>query len=128
MPYNWNNYLSLAEELHNSDLMQSDCEAIKRTVISRSYYAAYHHARINAEKTGYEYNNKKRGSTHDQVREWIDAYEPNYANLLGKLYELRVDADYYDYEEMEGNPYRFAEQALTYAKEIITQLHLSSPE
>jgi uncharacterized protein (UPF0332 family) len=130
MVYNWNNFLSLAEELHNSSGMQSDCEAIERTAISRSYYAAYHYARINAEETGYEYNRQKRGSVNDQVREWIEAYDTNSANLLSKLYEYRINADYYDEfdEDLEADPARIAEAAIIYAKQIITELHLSSSE
>lgn len=45
MPFNWNNYKELAEELS-----KRDDEASKRTAISRLYYAVYWQARNLLEK------------------------------------------------------------------------------
>ena len=43
MPFDWNNYLTLAEELAS----RND-EASKRTSISRAYYSAFHDAMVRA--------------------------------------------------------------------------------
>jgi hypothetical protein len=57
MPFDWNSYFTLAEELANRD-----DEASKRTSVSRAYYAAFHDAMIRVERN---FGAKQGGTSHD---------------------------------------------------------------
>jgi hypothetical protein len=46
MPFDWNDFLTLAEEL-----AARDDQASKRTAISRAYYSVFHAANARAERT-----------------------------------------------------------------------------
>jgi uncharacterized protein (UPF0332 family) len=126
MLFDWNNYLALAEELHKTSCILTDNESVQRTSISRSYYAAYHHAYAYVEMKGCE-ELKGNGTDHKIVQDWVDIDEPELASVLGRLRKYRRNADYYEeFNEGLEDPAKMAEKAIIYAKQIINQLHLSS--
>ena len=91
MPFDWNNFLSLAEQL-----ALNDNDASKRTAISRAYYCVYNLAFARAESTVGE---KPRRATYHQWcwDQYIGTDDPG-CRQLGitgqRMKESRVRADY----------------------------------
>jgi uncharacterized protein (UPF0332 family) len=91
--FNWGEYLTLAQYLLNND-HQASQEAIYRTVVSRSYYAAFRQARDVAER---RYKLKVEHGEQDH-RNTIEIYRTyNREDISKKLWLLkkwRVSCDY----------------------------------
>lgn len=118
--FNWQQFLTLAEELHTSQIINLPKEASERSAISRAYYAAFHAALDFAEDKGY--NPKFTGDDHADVREYIDQISTDLSTDLGRLHKSRCNADYDN--QLETEPARMAAKALTTAKRIITQIEI----
>jgi uncharacterized protein (UPF0332 family) len=90
MPFDWNNYLVLAE-----DLAQHADEASKRTSVSRAYYSAFHDAMARAERNC---GPKQGGNSHDWCWNRYIYCCGNVCNQLGidgnRLKAKRHQADY----------------------------------
>jgi hypothetical protein len=96
MPFDWNQYLTLAKNLSTAAVTD---EASLRSAVSRSYYAAFKLAMERAERNGYRSKFDETGGSHDQL--WA-LYGRNDKNadcvrlgLLGpRMKRRRVIADY----------------------------------
>lgn len=91
MPFDWKNFLSLAEVLAaNND------DASKRTAISRAYYCVYNLAFARAETT---VRPKPRGERYhqwcwNQYKRTVDPTCQQLGNTGERMKRLRVKADY----------------------------------
>jgi uncharacterized protein (UPF0332 family) len=114
LPFSWGDFLTCAESL-----LKNGDEASRRTAISRSYYAAYHGARIYVTAVhGAELG--RNHQAHKQVCEELRATnrtpEQRLAADLEQLRNQRVKADYRT--RFQGNLKREAEFALTTARSM----------
>lgn len=98
--FDWDEYLQLAEELHESD-SPSVGEASERTATSRAYYAAFHRALEYAPK-------RVRTARRDKHRKLIDHYKKGHSKTeraVGRQLEmLRDNRNAADYEDDIGGP------------------------
>lgn len=103
MSFNWNNYLVIAKKIEASTEGKSDNgnnEALKRTAISRVYYAMFHLAVLYA-KNNFGYAPSKSGpnQSHSDVRA---EYQKRLRNpdhqevkkILTRMHKARIDSDY----------------------------------
>jgi|WetSurMetagenome_2_1015567.scaffolds.fasta_scaffold1435332_1 hypothetical protein len=96
MPFIWKDYFDLAVFLQTNNLHPISDEATKRSAVSRSYYAAFCHARNYArDKFGFKPTYTERD--HYDIREF---YRPrrltNVSAILNRLREWRNSSDYND--------------------------------
>lgn len=93
MPFDFNNYLTVAEELAT----RAD-EGSKRSAISRAYYSAYHLAFSRAERTVGPYPRNAGKSFHQWCWEQYGKTPDVSCQQLGtngeRMKRLRVKADY----------------------------------
>ena len=94
MPFEWTDYLTFATDLdnnrNNEDLRCLTCpqEAIDRCIVSRAYYAAFHHSKKHAEqKLGYKFPDS---DIHHDVRIWFLTNRLNRNNLSFKFQGYNV--------------------------------------
>lgn len=118
MPFDWNEFQELAEELR-----QKGSEASQRTAISRVYYAVYWNARLYLENEGFilqqiegshtqiwkEYKN--RGRTHKAIGYWG-------SELHKKRLKADYEADLEDISTLVNDSFDIAEKVLRYLKQI----------
>jgi len=130
MPFNWNDFISLATYLKdNCTILNSDqCideEATFRTIINRSYYAAFNVAKQFALK---EFKTISRsGGEHESLIKTFRLFKnenPEYKNIatkLGRIKDQRVSADYHSefQNRAVGNA---AEMSLSLSQNIITTI------
>lgn len=91
MPFDWNDFLTLAQQLSTS----AD-EASKRTAISRAYYCAFNLAFERAESVGCHHP-KREGYHHWTWRKYSETPDPSCRKLGvegSRMLALRVRADY----------------------------------
>lgn len=119
--FDWDEYLQLAEELHerDSDFLR---EAGERTAISRAYYAAFHEALQYAP-------NRVRNAPRDKHRKLIDHYKQaptQTERAVGRQLErLRDNRNAADYEDRIGGPGQSmfkADQSIHLCREICSAL------
>src|SRR5437867_1172007 len=100
MPFDWENYLVIARELRDQvrgSQGNTKSEALKRTAISRAYYAAYHFAEDFAQ-TSLSYIPTTKDA-HTSLREH---YRRQFGNVnhqdvrptLARLHRARKKSDY----------------------------------
>ncbi|MEN6444055.1 MAG: hypothetical protein ABFC71_09940 [Methanoregula sp.] len=98
MTYNWYDFLVFARNLNiNPTFVSCVCEeeTIKRNIVSRSYYAAFHHAKNHAEDQG-NFKFPKVG-VHSAVQRWYkDKRQFKVLNDLRELSDWRDKCDYHD--------------------------------
>ncbi len=86
-PFNWNEYLNLANLLSaNGD------QASQRTAVSRAYYAAYHAATLHANQNGYA--ESSHGRLWKMYSSDSDANARRISTLGNQMKRAREDADY----------------------------------
>lgn len=86
-PFNWNEYLNLANILSaNGD------EASQRTATSRAYYAAFHAATLHARHNGYAERN--HGRLWKMYSSDSDINSRRISALGNQMKKAREDADY----------------------------------
>jgi uncharacterized protein (UPF0332 family) len=115
----WRELATEAEELLNQAV---STPARIRTVISRSYYAAFHACLQHAVHAGYA-RRHAAGGTHEQLLRFLTRQPGSSAYLMGKRLDRlrirRVDADY----QLAVRLTRMdAEDALDIMTEILTDL------
>ena len=98
MSFDWKNYLDLAEKFQkiSSGKAGGYVEGIKRTVISRAYYAGFHEAEDYATSSGYV---KPTRGHHQLIQTW---YRKQFGNvnhqeiqqILARSLKARKEADY----------------------------------
>ena len=103
MSFDWNYYLVIAKKLKTSTDGKSDNnnnEALKRTAISRAYYAVFHLAVAYAKNNfGYIPNQNGPNQSHSDIRA---EYQKQLGNpdhqeikkILARMYKARIDSDY----------------------------------
>lgn len=119
MPFDWDKYKELAEELR-----LKDDEAAKRSAISRLYYSIYHKAKNFLEDTSGNFIFSENKPAHQQVwNEFIKTggTDRNIGSNGKRLLDLRVDADYkeiYKIDDELETSFRIANNILTYLQQI----------
>ncbi len=129
MPFDWNEFLTLAKALSRA---VSD-EASLRSAVSRSYYSAFKLAMERAELNGYRDKFDETGSSHQLL--W-DLYSRNSRNdecrrlgLLGpRMKRRRVKADYRPEYPKLADEVRFAIEDAEKCVELLARLPEGVPE
>ncbi len=95
MPFDWREYLNLADHL-NAPPRPYTPEAASRTVVSRAYYAAYCHAR-NYAAANLNFVPQNIAADHANLRQHFRGRnEPIIASHLDRLRDWRNKCDYDD--------------------------------
>jgi len=103
MPFDWMDFLRLAQELSTQTDAAYWRDARLRSAISRAYYAAYHHARVYLEARG-EYHPGKDDPKHLYVCEQFSKSPDDARRRIGiALNRLRLDRTDADYEIRSGH-------------------------
>jgi hypothetical protein len=116
MPFAWADFLPVAESLS-----KSGDEASLRAAVSRAYYGVFGEAREKAEgERGEEFSADR---VHESVANYYDGSGDTarmlFAANLRRLKGSRVRADY---RRNRGVDQKFAEQALTDARQLLADL------
>ena len=116
--FNWNEFFQLAEHL-NTDYSFYSQEAIQRTIVSRTYYAAFGMAKEILEYK-YKIGIPQNATSHEYVRiEYGKLGRNDIKNALGQLREYRNCCDY---DKNVKNLHVFVNLSLKLSEEIITTL------
>lgn len=118
MAFDWRDYLELADELSTSG-----DEARLRSAVSRAYYAAYHRARVVAERR-YQFTASAGANKHDQLWKFlkqdgkVQSPRERAAGEDGlNLRDMRAQADY---DAVKSEVWkRKADHAIRLAKKVI---------
>lgn len=123
MPFDWQDYLTLAE-----GLVGMTAESAKRLAISRAYYAAFHRAEAVYSTYHTTYLKTRGTQSHYDVWNWFESQAALSYKKIGtagkNLKRRREDADYRD--DFPG----VAQQAvyqIAKAREIIQAIDRASP-
>src|SRR5438309_1228351 len=112
MPFDWQEFLTLAE-----NLLESNTEAAYRTAISRAYYSVFNVARERAERNNCVFDPNAEGGMHKKCWNlYRRGPDPNCMQLGvegGRLSELRVRADY-----KNGDYIRLNEDATQFIRDV----------
>ena len=119
MPFDWREYLDLARFLHAHTAGSVNAEAALRSATSRSYYAAFCHARNYARD---HQNFAPTGTPQDHVliREHYRAREEY--QLAAWLDMLRQWRNRCDYDDMVQNLAQMSAAAVARAQDVVNQL------
>jgi hypothetical protein len=101
MSFNWNEYLTFAQDLdnlrNNTNNLGITCsqEAIDRCIVSRAYYAAFHHSKKYAEnRMGKKFPDD---NIHEDVRMWFFSNDKKWVFFdLREFSKWRNQCDYDD--------------------------------
>jgi uncharacterized protein (UPF0332 family) len=113
MPFNWKDFLILAENLQAAPDHPGPSEAALRSATSRAYYAAFRAAVELGKKWGFM--PKGSGDDHKGIRMYFLQFTPaderkkTISTQLDRLYDLRRQADY------ESNPNKKPENMAVYS-------------
>lgn len=98
MSFDWKNYLSLAEKFKSISSGKDGqyAEALKRTAISRAYYAGFHIATDYALGAGFVKPNKDH---HGKLQTWYriqfgNVNHQEVSSILARTHKARKEADY----------------------------------
>ncbi len=119
MPFDWNTYKDLAEELR-----LRDDEASKRSAISRLYYSLYHKVKKFLESEGENFLFSENKPAHQQV--WNELIRTGGTHRrIGengkRLLDNRVDADYKEINKIDDaleTSFRLANNMLFYLSQV----------
>ncbi len=120
--FDWNDFRILAEELR-----QSKTEAVKRTAISRVYYAVYWKARNFLESEGFAI--RQFEGSHIQIWNQYKQKSGQTNKAVGRfgseLHRFRVQADYISeiksIESLTEDSFQLADKIMTYLRQIENQ-------
>jgi len=103
MPFNWNDYLTVARELKtrtDGQPVSNLNEAMRRSAVSRTYYSMYHLA-VEYAKSHFGYTPQRGGSNqfHADIRSEYQRQMGNpehqeIAQILRRVHKARIDCDY----------------------------------
>lgn len=116
MSFDWIAFLDLSKSLRSGN-----DEATCRTIVSRSYYAAFHRSRIFLE-SHFSYQLPQNDQHKAVISEMVQKNDLNINKMgrqLGRLRSKRNEADYEDNVSINS---RMAESATLEAEEIINNL------
>jgi len=98
MSFDWKNYLSLAEKFKDISLGKGGqyAESLKRTSISRAYYAGFHIATDYALSNGFSKPNQDH---HGKLQTWYrtrfnNVNHQEVSTILARTLKARKEADY----------------------------------
>lgn len=98
MSFDWKNYFKFAEKLKDISSTKDGqyADAIKRTVISRAYYAGFHIATDYALSNGFQ---KPTNGHHDKIQTWYriqfgNVNHQEVSTILARTHKARKEADY----------------------------------
>lgn len=99
MDFDWQKYLLLAEKIKNQMEVQQEnslTEALKRTAVSRAYYAMFHFAQDFAQLKGYV---PTRTDAHNDLRLWYMGQRGDFRHqqirpILARMHKYRKECDY----------------------------------
>jgi len=104
-PFDWNQYLTFAQDLDDMRApstnrgMTCSQETIDRCIVSRAYYAAFHHSKKYAERRiGHEFPVDR---VHEEVRDWF--FNNNKKGVFYQLRDLSTWRNQCDYEDNVEN-------------------------
>lgn len=119
MPFDWNEYLSIAKSLKaktDGQAHSASNEAMQRTAISRAYYSMFHLA-VDYAKANLGYTPQQGGpnQSHTDIR---TVYQRQLANpdhqevkkMLARLHKARLNSDYKS--ESLGNTEKLLESVI----------------
>ncbi len=123
MPFNWKEYLKLAQFLQGCSEDSFTQEAAFRCAVSRAYFAAFCHARNFArDKQHYEVSDDL-GDHGRLKRHFVNTGKRPIATILDQLRGWRNDCDYQD--EVPGLE-AMLQSALKKSEEIFIKIHYVS--
>lgn len=98
MAFSWEHYLELGDNLHSqiingNPIYRAHVEAVRRTIISRAYYAAFRATRDYLEQKNI-YIPCRTGIDHQNVKIKSDKVDPIIKANLTRLGQLRTNCDY----------------------------------
>jgi uncharacterized protein (UPF0332 family) len=124
MSFDWVKYLTLAQELAALSEGHTNREALRRSVISRAYYAAFCQARnylraVDKDQALVDHSPHVHQSVIDRFEGSDDTTKQNIGSALDRLRKIRNIADYQDsFRNLE----RKALKSLQYAEAVIEDL------
>lgn len=118
MPFDWNEYLKLAQELLGNDEVIADEDSKRRSAISRAYYSSFCNAR-NFLKDVYGEDVPEDTDAHRFVKETLQRNSNFDLRIAGtKLGTLRVDRNKADYENEVTGLKKLAELSILNAEQV----------
>lgn len=120
MPFNWKEYFRLAEFLSEFPLGDLAQEALWRTSVSRSYYAAFCYA-LNYAQDRLGFQPKKSAQDHAKLREHLRKNQ-DYIQVADLLNNLRAWRNSCDYADEVEDLQLIVKGALRATREVIIQI------
>lgn len=118
--FDWEDYLTVAEDLRRSASRVGHTAACQRSAISRAYYAVFCRAR-NCLRDREGLAVPRDGSAHRFVYEQLDrSGDINRQVLAQYLSQLRVDRNHADYEDLVSGLPRKARRNVQVARQALT--------
>ncbi len=119
MPFDWGEFLELADFLAGDEASRRTTEAASRTAVSRAYYAAFCHARRHA-LTRLRYRPAGTAADHVTLRRHLAQH--GFFRVARRLDDLRTWRNLCDYEDSVVNLPLILRAALRAAHEVIGRL------
>jgi uncharacterized protein (UPF0332 family) len=119
-PFNWEDYLKLA-----NDLSVNPDEASRRTSISRAYYAVFHAATNHAKANGY--NERSHGRLWRMYHSDADKNAKRLANIGNRMKAARENADYAGEAVLVDDAIQQLSDASSFSK-ILAEVPITSPQ
>ncbi len=116
MPFDWKEFLNLAEHLHKNIPYGCSEEAAKRSSVSRAYYAVFCHIR-NYTETNWGFRPTYKAEDHKELRNFLK--NTGRTQLASNLDKLRQWRNMCDYDNNVANLDRLVKSALKLAQSTI---------
>ena len=128
MAFNWQDFLTFAENINFAPNNPGPEEAALRSAVSRAYYAAFHAALEFGVSEGF--SSQRSGEDHFGIRRYFQQYKPNeirrkIASELQRLYDNRRKADY---EKLIRNPSSLVNWSIKSSQVIFNKLEQLTQE
>jgi len=122
MPFDWTEYLVLANFLSTQQGTASPAEASKRSAVSRAYFAVFCSTR-NYARDKLHYVPSKKADDHERLRAYLQAQgTAKLADVAVALQNLREWRNYCDYDDAFTGLNSMVKLALDAAAEAIKKL------
>ncbi|MCX7765013.1 MAG: hypothetical protein N2253_09010 [Bacteroidia bacterium] len=120
MPFDWRDFVELAEQLRTGKWQENLKEAVFRSAVSRAYYGAFGTARKHAERY-LGFVKSCSSQDHKVLREFFKK-RPETAPLSTELDRLRQWRNQCDYDSEVAELEVLVQNAIASAKHIISQV------
>lgn len=120
MAFDWEDFLTFAENINIAPDVPGPREAALRSAISRAYYAAFRAAMELGKQNGFIAT--RSGDDHNKIREHFRNSKPKHQKKLDisaqldRLHDLRRQADYEN--NLKQKPENMAYYAISMAKKV----------